>query len=117
MVLIHPLGFVRDQHNIVHVFYTDTVCVLWNKSPVNLCKSVISVQILKRCALSCERIKNKHIQLCSLVSRRVLCKREFKDMKRNMKLAVRKQMSRDLGTGNAIPEQESCKEQMSPGRR
>lgn len=54
---------------------------------------------------------------CSLVSRRILCKKELGDMKKNMKLMLRKQMSRALGTSNAIPEQESYKVQMSPGRK
>lgn len=38
-------------------------------------------------------------------------------MKKNMKLMLRKQMSRALGTSIAIPEQESYKVQMSPGRK
>lgn len=63
-----------------------------------------------------ERIKNKHIQACSLVSRSVLCKRELGNMKRNMKLMLRKQMSIAKGTSNAIPEQESYV-QRSPGKK
>jgi hypothetical protein len=82
------------------------VISLWwiSEKKLNICPN------LKKFAQSCARIKNNHIRLCSLVSRRMLCKKELGEMKRNMKWVVRKQMSRASGTGGAIPEQAAnCK--------
>ena len=51
------------------------------------------------------------------MSRRILCEKELGNMKKNMKLMLKKQMSRAIGTSNVMPEQESYKVQMSPGRK
>lgn len=79
---------------------------------------------LKRFAQSFERIENKHFGTIASVQRTVfpgvnayLFKKELGDIQKNMKLMLKKQMSRALETSKAMLEQESYKVQMSPGRR